>query len=189
MVGRDLLVAPILEQGSVARAAYLPNETWYDFWTDQRLTGGQHHIAEAPLEHIPLFVRGGAILPIIPHASDTDAQDLSIVTLNVWPGLNEGFTWYEDDGETQAHERGQWHRRCFRLSRQLRQLILEVGPATGDYPSEVRTWRIVLHDVHRSAHVRIGGVEQDVLRVPDARMLVLEVACTNEGLEIEFTGG
>ncbi len=189
MVGRDLIVAPILEQGSVARAAYLPNETWYDFWTDERLTGGQHHIAEAPLEHIPLFVRGGAILPIIPHASDTDAQDLSIVTLNVWPGLNEGFTWYEDDGETQAHERGQWHRRCFRLSRQLRRLILEVGPATGDYPSEVRTWRIVLHDVHRSAHVRIGGVEQDVLRVPDARMLVLEVACANEGLEIEFTGG
>ena len=69
------------------------------------------------------------------------------------------------------------------------QLILEVGPATGDYPSEVRTWRIVLHDVHRSAHVRIGGVEQDVLRIPDARMLVIEVACTNDGIEIEFTGG
>jgi alpha-glucosidase len=189
MVGRDLLVAPILEQGSVARAAYLPNETWYDFWTDERLTGGQHHLAEAPLERIPLFVRGGAILPIIPHASDTDAQDLSTVTLNVWPGLNEGFTWYEDDGESQACERGQWHRRTFRLSRQLRRLILEVGPATGSYRSEVRTWRIVLHDVHRSAHVRIGGVEQDVLRIPDARMLVIELDVTLEKVEVEFTGG
>ena len=186
LVGRDLLVAPILEQGSEARAVYLPNDAWYDLWTDARLTGGQHHLASSGLDHIPVFVRGGAILPFIEEAQCSGMQDLSTVTLNVWPGVNEGFDWYEDDGTTQSYETGNWHRRRMRLQRQSRRLGLEIGAATGKYPSQVRTWRVILHDVHRAARVTLNGSPVDVMRFPEVRLLAVEVAAGDAPARIEF---
>jgi alpha-glucosidase (family GH31 glycosyl hydrolase) len=185
-VGRDLLVAPILEQGSEARAVYLPNDAWYDLWTDVRLTGGQHHLAPGRLEQIPVFVRGGAILPFLEEAKSSGMQDLSTVTLNVWPGVNEGFDWYEDDGLTQSHESGCWHRRRMRLQRQSRRIGLEIGASSGTYPSKVRTWRVILHDVHRTARVTLNGMPVDVLRFPEHRLLAVEVAATDAPVRIEF---
>lgn len=186
LVGRDLLVAPILEQGSEARAVYLPNDAWYDLWTDVRLTGGQHHLAPGRLEQIPVFVRGGAILPFLEEAKSSGMQDLSTVTLNVWPGVNEGFDWYEDDGLTQSHESGCWHRRRMRLQRQSRRIGLEIGASSGTYPSKVRTWRVILHDVHRTARVTLNGMPVDVLRFPEHRLLAVEVAATDAPVRIEF---
>lgn len=186
LVGRDLLVAPILEQGSEARAVYLPNDAWYDLWTDVRLTGGQHHLTGGGLEHIPVYVRGGAILPFLEEAPCSGMQDLSTVTLNVWPGVNEGFDWYEDDGVSQAHESGCWHRRRMRLQRQSRRIGLEIGASSGAYPSKVRTWRVILHDVHRAARVTVDGLAVDVLRFPEHRLLAVEIAATNAPVRIEF---
>jgi len=65
MFGPDLLVAPVLEAGARRRKVYLPGgSSWKDAWTDQPHTGGQWIDAEAPLERIPLFLRGDAMLPI-----------------------------------------------------------------------------------------------------------------------------
>lgn len=186
LLGRDLLVAPVLEQGSTARAVYLPNETWYDFWTDELIEGGQHHLAEAPLERIPIFVRGGAILPIIEAAAHSGAQDLTAITLNVWPGLNDGFDWYEDDGETQAFERGDWHRRRLRLSRKGSRLTLELGAATGSRPSAVKVWRVVLHGIRGKARVMVDGQLADVLRVPEDQLIVLEIDNRSNEIRVSY---
>ena len=186
LLGRDLLVAPILEQGSAARAVYLPNEAWYDFWTDEPIEGGRHHLAEASLEHIPLFVRGGAILPIIESAAHTGAQDLSTITLNVWPGLNDGFDWYEDDGETQAFERGDWHRRRLRLTRKGTRLTLEIGAACGTRLSAVKLWRVVLHGIAGKARVTVDGQLAEVLRVPEDELIVLEIPNRTDEIRVSY---
>jgi alpha-D-xyloside xylohydrolase len=65
MFGPDLLVAPVLYEGARRREVYLPaGTTWTDAWTDGTLDGGQRITAEAPLERIPLYLRGEAKLPI-----------------------------------------------------------------------------------------------------------------------------
>ncbi len=65
MFGPDLLVAPVVEAGARSRDVYLPDgSTWKDVWTDTVHNGGQLITAAAPLEQIPLFLRGGAELPI-----------------------------------------------------------------------------------------------------------------------------
>jgi len=186
LVGRDLLVAPVLEQGSVARAVYLPNETWYDFWTDERIEGGCHHLAEAPLDRIPIFVRGGAILPLIGAAQNSESQDLCEVTLNVWPGLNDGFVWYEDDGETQAFEQGDWHRRRIRLARQGQRLILTLGAASGPRASKVQVWRVILHGIPGKARVSVNGERMDVVRMPENRMIALDIPNSSGEIRIKY---
>lgn len=57
MLGRDLLVAPIVEAGAKGRAVWLPAGTWRDFFTGETLSGGREHDAECPLARIPVYER------------------------------------------------------------------------------------------------------------------------------------
>ena len=65
MFGLALFVAPVVHQGVRSRSAYSPaGTTWVDVWTGRMLDGGQWITADAPLERIPLFLRGEARPPI-----------------------------------------------------------------------------------------------------------------------------
>jgi alpha-D-xyloside xylohydrolase len=63
--GPDLLVAPVVTDAT-QRSVYLPKGEWLDYWTGALLRGGRTIVADAPLAHIPLYVRPGAVLFKIP---------------------------------------------------------------------------------------------------------------------------
>jgi len=59
LFGPDLLVAPITQYLARSRAVYLPaGAEWLDAWTGAKFAGGQRIVADAPLEQIPVYVRG-----------------------------------------------------------------------------------------------------------------------------------
>lgn len=59
--GPDLLIAPVLHQGATTRDVYLPQGIeWVDVVSTKVYDGGQHLNVDAPLHHIPIFVRMGA---------------------------------------------------------------------------------------------------------------------------------
>jgi alpha-D-xyloside xylohydrolase len=65
LLGPDLLVAPVLHEGARSREVYLPAGTgWTDAWSGTTYAGGQTIVADAPLERIPLYLRGNTVLPI-----------------------------------------------------------------------------------------------------------------------------
>jgi alpha-D-xyloside xylohydrolase len=72
LLGPELLVAPVTEEGARSRSVYLPaGEKWTDAWTGEDLPGGQVIEAQAPLDRIPLHFRDGAKLPIVEESPDT----------------------------------------------------------------------------------------------------------------------
>ena len=100
LFGPDLLVAPMYQPGT-HRAVYLPKRPdggeWLDYWSGKEFAGGQTYEVEAPLEHLPLFVRAGAIIPMLPEEIDTliprhAGMSKEVVpiddrrVLQVWPG-------------------------------------------------------------------------------------------------------
>jgi alpha-D-xyloside xylohydrolase len=107
MFGPALLVAPVVEQGMTSREVYLPAGTdWYNFWTNERVKGGQTITVSAPIDTLPLFVRAGSILPMgAPVESTNETQALSEV--RVYPGADGSFDVYSDDGTTYAYEKGE----------------------------------------------------------------------------------
>ena len=65
LFGPDVLVAPALHEGERERDVYLPvGETWRNAWTGDVYSGGQTIRVQAPLEEIPVFLRGWTELPI-----------------------------------------------------------------------------------------------------------------------------
>ena len=64
LFGPDILVAPVLEYEARKRHVYLPAGTgWTDAWTDKKFDGGQWLEVDAPLEKIPVYLRGDTKLP------------------------------------------------------------------------------------------------------------------------------
>jgi alpha-D-xyloside xylohydrolase len=108
MFGPSLLVAPVTEQGRVSREVYLPaGVDWFNFWTNERVHGGQTINVEAPIDIIPLFVRAGSILPLgEPVESTNEIQ--KIANLRVYPGADADFDLYNDDGTTYSYETGKF---------------------------------------------------------------------------------
>jgi alpha-glucosidase len=64
MLGDALLVAPVMAAGVKDREVVLPSGRWYDFWTGTPYDGPARIRMEAPLNRIPLLVKGGTVLPL-----------------------------------------------------------------------------------------------------------------------------
>ena len=86
LLGQDLLVAPVTRAGATHWPVYLPAGVWYDFWTGQRHEGGRSISVATPLDTMPLFVRGGSIIPLGPVMQRTDERPLDDLTLLIHPG-------------------------------------------------------------------------------------------------------
>ena len=105
MFGPAFLVAPVTEQGATSRSVYLPaGADWYNYWTNERIKGGQTITAAAPIDTIPLFVRAGSIVPLGSTILSTH-QPQTIASVRVYSGANADFTLFSDDGTTYAYEK------------------------------------------------------------------------------------
>ncbi len=71
LFGDDLLVAPVVERGARSRSVLVPPGTWLDWWTSEFVTGAARVSVEAPLDHLPLWIRAGAIVPLLRPTIDT----------------------------------------------------------------------------------------------------------------------
>jgi alpha-D-xyloside xylohydrolase len=106
MFGPAFLVAPVTEQGQTQKDVYLPaGSDWYNYWTNEKLAGGQWVKVAAPIEQIPVFVKAGSIVPIGADVQSTATQQ-PIVQIMVYPGKNAEFTLYDDDGISYDYEKG-----------------------------------------------------------------------------------
>ena len=136
LFGGRILISPNPNPEEIAPyIVQLPPGTWYDYWTGERFVRAkpsgqsdleqrdqalaQRQIKITPrLEELPVYVRGGSILPIAPLTQSTAENPEGPLTLRVYPlapGLNtpgetcEGEV-YTDDGHTFAFRQGEFAR-------------------------------------------------------------------------------
>ncbi len=105
--GRDLLIAPVVTKGAMSRDVYLPKGDWYDWWTNEKTSGGQSITRTVDLKTMPIYVRAGAIIPFDPVRQYTAEKVTEPTTLKIYRGADGQFTLYDDDGITQAYLKNQ----------------------------------------------------------------------------------
>jgi alpha-D-xyloside xylohydrolase len=137
MFGPAFLVAPVTDQGATSRRVYLPaGVDWYNYWTNERLHGGQTIEVEAPIATLPLFVRAGSILPLGEPIENTH-QVQKIAKVRTYAGASGDFTLYRDDGKTYAYEKGDCNITHLHWDDVARKLSHEGAPAWAGTDAEI----------------------------------------------------
>ncbi|XP_041707131.1 neutral alpha-glucosidase AB isoform X3 [Coregonus clupeaformis] len=109
LIGRDLLVHPVTDEGSSGVTAYLPGngEVWYDVHTFQRHDGAQNLYIPVTMSSIPVFQRGGSIIcrknRVRRSSSCMENDPYTLYVALDSQGNAEGEL-YIDDGHTFKHE-------------------------------------------------------------------------------------
>ncbi|MFO7674217.1 MAG: glycoside hydrolase family 31 protein [Lutibacter sp.] len=111
MFGAELLVAPVVKKGNTTKKVYLPEGNWIDYHHPQKMYNGKQYIEyDAPLAVTPIFVKDGAILPMMPVMPYIGAMKNTPMILEFFPSLHKpsSFELYEDDGETNNYKEGKF---------------------------------------------------------------------------------
>ena len=139
LLGDSLLVANVVEKGATTREIYLPEgEVFYDFKTRERYEGGQTITIPVTLESIPMFVRGGAIIPMdngqMMNLTNDVVTDLRTLCS---PDKDNEFTMYDDDGATMQYQNGDYCKT--HISMHAGQVVTLDFTSEGNYSSPVKS--------------------------------------------------
>lgn len=156
LFGPFILVAPVPGSQTLAKV-WLPPGVWWQERTGRRLAGNSELLMEAPLPEVPVFIRGGAIIPRQPAIQHTGENPGTVLDIHLYPG-NEisRFDYYEDDGVSFDHEGGAFFRRGLVLDPVRREFRLE--QAEGSRPSRFQQVRLIWHGFPDAARFRSGEV-------------------------------
>jgi alpha-glucosidase len=163
LLGPDLLVAPVFEAGETARQVYLPAGSWYDWHTGEQLDGARYVITPTPMDRIPLYARGGAVIPMWPEAPPSTAgYHPAAIELHVFVPGEDGSRsslLHEDDGLTFAALDGARYRTTFHVTRTGDRVTLSAAVDGDGYPEFARTaFHLVIHGAAPGT-MRVDGKE------------------------------
>jgi alpha-D-xyloside xylohydrolase len=116
MFGPSILVAPYYEKQLLKRMVKLPKGNWYDFYTGEFVGNGKT-IEVATPERTPLFVKEGAVIPMLTKAVNNTCDAIGHpLEVRHYGKASGSFELYEDDGKTFDYEKGSFSLRTFRFS-------------------------------------------------------------------------
>ena len=115
MYGPYLLVAPIYqntamdaEGNDIRNNIYLPEGTWYDWFTGEKYEGGRIiNNFNTPIWKLPVFVKAGAIIPMTAPNNNVKEVDNTMRMYELYPSGTTSFTEYDDDGVTELYRSGE----------------------------------------------------------------------------------
>ncbi|MFI2609121.1 TIM-barrel domain-containing protein [Kitasatospora sp. NPDC018619] len=151
LAGPDFLVAPVYSDTSVRDGIHLPEGTWTDYWTGRTYQGPTTIDGySAPLDTLPLFVRGGAIIPMWPQGTlSWQTRDRGELDYDLYPQArgDSSYTLYEDDGVTRQFAAGSSATQRVDVHSGGPVTVVEVGPSVGSYAGKPtsRAYRLTVH--------------------------------------------
>ena len=127
LLGDDLLVCPVTDYQARCRRVYLPRGNWWELHTGKLLTGGAEYETPAPLDTLPVFVRAGAVLPVVDTSVCAREALSKTPTLWVFPGADGKLRLYGDAGDGYGYEQGEYTLKTYLWNDAARTLTDENG--------------------------------------------------------------
>ena len=204
LLGHDLLIAPSpYPEEPDGYTVELPTPDWYDYWTGKRLppsTPAKPAVAGVPpsgadlvplttwirpeLSTLPVFVRGGAILPIAPLTQSTSEVPQGPLTLRLYAGPDCRGSLYLDDGHTYAYTHGDSLRMSFTCNITPDALTLNIAEQ-GSYKP---WWKDIRLEIYGwQPHTGTATLEGSTTSLPIERTgeaTIITLPETNRGLSL-----
>jgi alpha-glucosidase (family GH31 glycosyl hydrolase) len=139
MFGRDMIVHPItkpIDNGSIflSHETWLPEGKWYECSTGSILEGNKKVMMPFTLGDIPVFVKEGAIIPMMPKVSRTDEKPLNPLILSFYPGQKGALKLYEDEGNSNNFKKGAFTYTPVTSELSGNAMNIVIAPVEGSFP-------------------------------------------------------
>ncbi|KQQ33578.1 glycosyl hydrolase [Duganella sp. Leaf126] len=161
--GHDLLVTPVLTKGATTAQVYFPaTAAWFDFYTGERHAGGASETVALRPDHLPVYVRAGAFIPmtaVVPTTRDYSTRRIALHYYHDASVTAGSGQLYDDDGVTaQAYEQGKYELLRFASTLKGRTLTLRIDTERGRQQAGVaRGFDVSVHNVaSKPATVKVG---------------------------------
>lgn len=110
-LGSELFVSPIITSkdyvmNRVIHKFFIPAGTWYDFVTGKKFPGGRSYVSFFKDQEYPVFAKSGAIIPFGDNDDLNDTTAPKNMEIHIFPGLNNTYKLYEDDGVSDLYRKG-----------------------------------------------------------------------------------
>ena len=160
--GNSFMISPIINKmdefiNRTVQRFYIPSGVWYDFKTGKRFLGDHKYISFYRIEDYPIFVRAGSIIPLAGEKSFMKVDNPKDFDIHIFPGKNNTYHLYEDDGETYNYERGKYmiteidyNYRASNYTVIIRSIKKEVNIVP-----KVRDYRIVFRNTKKADNVEV----------------------------------
>ena len=166
MFGNSLLVAPKVKEFVDGYDMLVPEGTWFDYWTGQRVElkeqdnkemKGKLHL-NPKLDEIPVFVRAGSIIPRQPLVQNTSETPNGPFELRVYPGPNCRGSIYADDGSSFGYKRGDFYRGQLSCESSGNSLKIVIAAGEGKYVPWWKSYSVVVVDSPKApSSVTVNG--------------------------------
>lgn len=199
--GTELIAAPYITPADAdtrlsRQVIWLPPGDWFAFEDGRRFPGGRWHAIYGDLNHIPLFARAGAIVPLGTRAGWSGVENPTALDIYLFPGADNEFVLYEDDGSDGAYEEGKYALTRYQLSWKQGAMTFVQAPVEQEarHVPEERTITLHFRGVSEPAgiSVEINGASQPVDFVFDAARATVSLSSLTVGpadrLSVLLTG-
>jgi len=162
--GDSFLVSPVVSSGIKQQEVVFPKgSNWYNFYSNEKVEGGQTKIVQLTEENIPTFVRGGAFIPTIQPIQNTSTYNLIKFDLHFYfdeTVMESEYYLYNDDGETKgAFEKGMFEVLKFEAEQEKRWFEIDFEAETGiKFQTSTKQINLIIHNISKfPKKVKIGN--------------------------------
>ena len=159
MYGPYMLIAPIYqntamdaEGNDIRNNIYLPEGTWYDWFTGEKYEGGRIiNNFDTPLWKLPVFVKAGAIIPMTNPNNNVKDIDKALRIYELYPQGYSSFTEYDDDGVTELYRTGAYTTTLIEQNLDTKgNVTVTVNPTKGNFDGFVKE-KVTVFKINASA--------------------------------------
>jgi alpha-glucosidase len=166
MFGDSLLAAPKVWEFARPYKVVLPKGDWFNYWTGEKVAGGGKVEVDPPLDTLPVYVRGGSIIPQQPVVQYVEETPKGPLELRVYPAPDCQGGLYADDGNTLQYQHGQFLRLQFSCELAPDHLDIEISAPEGPYEPWFTEMQVVAYGLPRKIReVSVDGKSVSKWRV------------------------
>jgi alpha-glucosidase (family GH31 glycosyl hydrolase) len=186
--GNDLLVTPITKAGQTATSIYFPkNNNWFDFYSDKKQLAGTTANIAVVEDHIPVFVRGGAFIPMIKTIQNSTKYTLDNFDLHFYYDAKTTKSMsklYNDNGLTpNAFENGEYEILNFNSNNNSKTVVIKLKSEIGkNFLSSDKNLNVIIHNI-KAKTISVDG--KPVVFKTNKTIVILPVTW-NKGSEKEI---
>jgi alpha-glucosidase len=193
LLGRDLLIAPVLKENAKERTVYFPEGVWYDFFTNDKYIGPMKKTIPAPIEKIPIFVREGSIIPTQQIVQYTDQEPINPLTFNIYSNGKMECFYYEDDGISFDYKNGKYYLLNITSNfskgktKSNTKLEINISKPSGLYIPLKRNFEFIIHNIERfPGELTVSGIKYNITKSIDPKTTENEFQYDSKNKTVKF---